>query len=217
MSHTSIMDQDARFWDRIARKYATDPIKDMIGYDRTLERTRALMAPTDRVFELGCGTGTTALKLAPSATHVTATDVSTEMITIAREKAAAQGARNIDFLTASHRHLPFADGTFDTALAFNVFHLLDGRALAFAEMHRILKPRGLFISKTPCLMEMSWLIRLAIPVARLVGKAPFVEAFSAGTLERDIVAAGFTIEERARHGSTRKDPRLFIVARKVGG
>ena len=31
---------DARFWDRIARKYAADTISDMAGYERTLERTR---------------------------------------------------------------------------------------------------------------------------------------------------------------------------------
>ncbi|WP_338000423.1 hypothetical protein [Chelativorans sp. YIM 93263] len=30
---------DARFWDRTARKYAAGPITDMAGYERTLERT----------------------------------------------------------------------------------------------------------------------------------------------------------------------------------
>ena len=36
---------DARFWDRAARKYARDPIKDMAGYERTVERTKELLAP----------------------------------------------------------------------------------------------------------------------------------------------------------------------------
>jgi ubiquinone/menaquinone biosynthesis C-methylase UbiE len=206
---------DARFWDRIARKYADDPIKDMDGYERTVACTRGYLAPTDRVFELGCGTGTTALKLAASVAHVTATDVSGEMITVAREKAASQGIRNIDVSTASHRQLPFGNDAFDVALAFNVLHLLDDRPQALHEVHRILKPGGLFVSKTPCLREMNPLIRLALPVARMIGKAPYVSAFAADTLERDIAAAGFAIEERARHGSTRKDPRLFLVARKV--
>ena len=42
---------DARFWDRIARKYAADPIADMAGYERTLERTRHYLERDHVVFE----------------------------------------------------------------------------------------------------------------------------------------------------------------------
>src|SRR5690606_31668869 len=76
---------DARFWDRAARKYARDPIKDMIGYERTLDRTVQLLRASDVVLELGCGTGTTALKLAPHVARIVAADVSQEMIAIAQE------------------------------------------------------------------------------------------------------------------------------------
>jgi hypothetical protein len=51
---------------------------------------------------------------------------------------------------------------------------------------------------------------------QIVGKAPHVAIFSATVLEREIEAAGFAIIERARHGSKRKDARIFIVARKAG-
>lgn len=208
---------NASFWDGAARKYARAAIKDMVGYERTIERTRALLSSTDRVFELGCGTGMTALKLAASVAHVTATDVSGEMIAIAQERAATEGAHNIDFTMISQPHLPFPTGAFDTALAFNVLHLLSDRTQALAEMNRILKPDGLFVSKTPCIREMNPMIRLAIPFAQMIGKAPYVDAFSAEALEREIVAAGFAIEARARHGAARKDPRHFLVARKVAG
>lgn len=77
---------DAHFWDRAARKYAADPIADMAGYERTLERTRQHLKGSDTVFEFGCGTGTTALRLAGSVERIVATDISGEMITIAREK-----------------------------------------------------------------------------------------------------------------------------------
>jgi hypothetical protein len=50
---------------------------------------------------------------------------------------------------------------------------------------------------------------------QLVGKAPYVAFFSAVELEREIERAGFTIIERARHGSSRKDARIFIVVRKA--
>ena len=91
---------DAQFWDRIARKYATDPIADIAGYERTLERTRHYLRSTRSSFEFGCGTGTTALKLAPSVGRIIATDISDEMIAIAREKAKAEGCTNATFEVA---------------------------------------------------------------------------------------------------------------------
>jgi ubiquinone/menaquinone biosynthesis C-methylase UbiE len=206
--------EDARFWDRAARKYATDPIKDMPGYERTLDRVSRLLNGSDAVLEIGCGTGTTALKLASSVAHMVATDVSGEMIAIARERAATQACENVAFSVAPAERAPGSDGAYDAVLAFNLLHLLPDRPAALAHIHRLLKPGGLFVSKTPCLSEMNLLIRLAVPVMRRVGKAPYVAFFSAPELEAEIVDAGFAISERGRHGSKRKDPRIFIVARK---
>ena len=79
---------DARFWDRTSRKYAASAILDRAGYERTLDRTRALLGSGDRVLELGCGTGTTALLLADDVQHYLATDISAGMIAIANEKRA---------------------------------------------------------------------------------------------------------------------------------
>jgi ubiquinone/menaquinone biosynthesis C-methylase UbiE len=204
----------AGFWDRIARKYASDPIKDMRGYESTLDRVRHFLRTSDTVLEIGCGTGTTALRLAPSVSRMTATDVSSEMIAIARERAAAQACENVEFSVASVEHAPGADGTYDGVLAFNLLHLIADRPSTLSHVRRLLKPGGLFISKTPCLSEMNPLIRLAVPVMRLVGKAPYVSFFSATELEAAIAKAGFAIVERGRHGSSRKDARIFIVARK---
>lgn len=207
---------DARFWDGVARRYATDRIKDMAGYERTLARSRQLLAGNDRVLELGCGTGTTALRLAPSVARIVGSDVSSEMIAIAREKTVAQACRNAVFEVAAADDLAGADGAYDAVLAFNLLHLIADRPSALASIWRRLKPGGLFISKTPCLREMNPLIRFAVPIARIIGKAPFVAFFSAHALETEIAAAGFAIMERERHGSGRKDARIFIVARKTG-
>ena len=206
---------DARFWDRIARKYAADPIKDVEGYARTVDRTRHYLRDTDTVLEFGCGTGTTALKIAAHVSRMVATDLSGDMIAIAREKAAAQACGNAEFAVATPERAPWPDGSFDAVLAFNLWHLVADRTSALARVHRVLKPGGLFVSKTPCLAEMNPLIRLVLPVMQLVGRAPYVAIFSATALEREIEAAGFAIIERARHGSGRKDARIFIVARKA--
>jgi ubiquinone/menaquinone biosynthesis C-methylase UbiE len=207
-------DKDARFWDRAARKYAASPISDTAGYERTLERTRHYLKPTDAVIEIGAGTGTTALRLAPSVEHYLATDISTEMIVIGRDKAEAAGCANITFEVSTPDASPWPDETFNVALAFNVLHLIAARGEALAGVHRLLKPGGVFISKTPCLKEMNPLIRAVVPVAQLLGQAPYVTAYSGDELEREITAAGFEIIERARHGSGKRDARPFLVARR---
>jgi len=210
---------DAGFWDRIAPKYATDTIKDMAGYERTLIETRRWLGAADTILELGCGTGTTALRLAPHVHHLLATDLSGGMIAIAREKAAAQQCTNAQFMAAT-AEMPagpkagFDEAGFDAVLAFNLLHLVRDRAALLRQVHQALKPDGLFISKTPCLTEMNPLIRLAVPVAQWLGKAPHVAFFNAVALEDEMVSAGFMILERGRHGSGRKDARFFLVARK---
>jgi ubiquinone/menaquinone biosynthesis C-methylase UbiE len=208
---------DARFWDRKARQYARDPIKDQAGYERTLMRTRQLLRPTDQVLEIGCGTGTTALALAEGVASLVGTDLSAEMIAIAREKALARRCGNVRFAVAAAEDVAgaaFADGGADVVLAFNLLHLVGDQAAVLRQIFRVLKPGGTFISKTPCLREMSPLIRLAVPLMRAIGQAPQVLFFSAGELEQAVEQAGFIITERARHGSGAKDARLFLVARK---
>lgn len=209
---------DARFWDKIARKYATDPIADLAGYERTLERTRYYLKPGDAVLEFGCGTGTTALKLAPSVARYVASDLSSEMIAIAQDKAKAEDIAHLTFAVATPEAGPWPDGEFDVALGFNVLHLVAERDVALASLHRVLKPGGLLITKTPCLAEMSLLLRLALPLMlplmQLIGKAPHVAFLSAKDLERDLTAAGFEIIERASHASKGKDARPFLAARR---
>lgn len=207
---------DARFWDRAARKYARDPIKDMAGYERTIARVRECLRQTDVVLEVGCGTGTTALRLAPGVARYVATDISGEMIAIAREKAAQEQCGNVEFsaVGSDPGTSPWPAGEYDAVLAFNLLHLVAGRPRYLRQIHDALKPGGLFISKTACLAEMNRLIRYAVPIAQMFGKAPTVAFFKGDALVDDIVKAEFSVVEQARHGTKPKDPRIFIVARK---
>lgn len=206
--------KDTRFWDRSARKYAATPISDVAGYERTLERAHHYLREEDTVFEFGCGTGTTALKLARSVRRIVATDISGNMIAIARERADASGCLNVEFEVGTPGEAPWPDKTFDVAMGFNVLHLIATRDTALKGVHRLLKPGGVFISKTPCLKEMNPLVRVAIPAMQIVGKAPFVAFLSEDELEHEIEAAGFDVIERARHGSRGRDVRPLLVARR---
>jgi len=206
---------NTRFWDGAARKYAVQPLADPAAYERTLESTRRHLKPTDAMVEFGCGTGTTALKLAPAVARIVASDISPEMITIAGEKAAAEGVSNVEFAVATPEAAPWPNASFDAAIAFNLLHLIEARQAALANIHRLLKPGGLFISKTPCLGDANPIYRVLVPVMRMVGKAPYVAFFSNNDLEREIAAAGFEIIARERHGSKPNDSRPFLVARRT--
>lgn len=205
----------ARFWNRVARKYAADPIADLAGYETTLRRVSALLSPAHSVLEIGCGTGSTALRLAAGTRQWLATDLSPEMIAIAREKLAAQPLPQLRFEVADAEAAVAASARHDAVLAFNVLHLMSDLDGALRALLPSLKPGGLFISKTPCLAEMNPLVpRLFVPLARALGKAPHVLSFDAAQLRAAFERHGLTIEAFERHGTKRKDFRVFIVARK---
>lgn len=206
---------DARFWDRASEKYARSTIKDQAGYERTLERTRELLAATARVLELGCGTGTTALRLAGGVHSYTATDISPGMIAIAEGKLVAGPVASLTFRTATAETLAGEGTRYDAVLGLNYLHLVRDLPATLRAIHALLEPGGLLISKTPCLGDMNPLIRLVLlPVMRAVGLAPTVIVFDTNELERMIREAGFEIVARESHASKGKDARPFIVARR---
>ena len=205
----------ARFWDRIALKYAADPIADLAGYEFTLRQVEDLLTADQDVLEIGCGTGTTALRLAPFTRRLLATDVSAGMIAIAREKLAAQSVPQLSFAVADAEEPVAGPGEFDAVLAFNLLHLVTDLDRTLQLAVQALRPGGLLISKTACLTELNPLIRyLAVPVMQAVGKAPHVLCFDADELQAAIARQGMDIVSVERHGTRGKDFRVFIVARK---
>jgi ubiquinone/menaquinone biosynthesis C-methylase UbiE len=205
----------ARFWDRIAVKYAADPIADMAGYEATLRRVQGLLSADQDVLEIGCGTGSTALRLAPFTRRMLATDVSTGIIAIAREKLAAQPVPQLSFDVADADAAVAGLGEYDVALAFNVLHLVTDLDRALELAIRALRPGGLLISKTACISEMNPLIPyLALPLMRAIGKAPHALCFDAAVLQLAITRQGMDIVSVERHGTRGKDFRVFIAARK---
>ena len=202
-----------QFWDRRAAKYARKPVPDQAAYQRTLERVRAYLGPDHSVLEVGCGTGTTALELAASARRIVATDYSAEMIAIATEKARARAVSNVEFRSCALDDAALAGQAFDVVIAMNLLHLLEAVPQELQRLHALVRPGGLFISKTPCLGDQGLALRLVIPVLQAVGAAPRVSFVSERSLTADIVAVGFAVEETGMYPL--KSRSLFVVARKA--
>ena len=206
---------DIRFWDHIAPRYAKMPISNQEAYEATLDRVKSHLSATDRVVELGCGTGSTALILAPHIARYTASDAAAGMIAIAEDKRAAAGQTNLHLRQAGIDAAAFADAPCDAVLAFNLLHLVPDLDAALAEIAAMLPAGGRFISKTPCLNEKA-LLRLIswtlVPAMQLVGRAPRLRRLDIATLDRALDRAGFdTVETGLYPASTASH---FIVAQK---
>lgn len=208
------MKDTSLFWDNISEKYAKSTIKNMPAYEQTLDRTRSYLKAEDRALEIGCGTSNTAVKLAPSVREYVASDYSRGMVDIGQKRAAEAGLSNLRVVQGAISDPQFENGSFDHVLGFNLFHLVPDDVATFKHVHRVLKPGGLFISKTPCLAPMKFLFSPMIGVMKAVGKAPHVTLYGTDTLEAAIVSAGFEVIEYGDYPA-RKTPSRFLVARKV--
>ena len=92
------------------------------------------VAPGSRVLDVAAGYGEpslTAAKVAGPQGSVTATDISAEMIAFGRERAAAAGLDNIEFVESDAAGLEFPEGSFDAALSrWGIIFEPDGEAAA---------------------------------------------------------------------------------------
>jgi ubiquinone/menaquinone biosynthesis C-methylase UbiE len=200
------------FWDRHAPKYAKKPIADVTAYEEKLRCVTSLLRPTDRVLEIGCGTGGTARKIAPVVGHVTATDLSAEMIRIARSRSRGNAAGTPEFLQAEASQ-DISGHPFDVICAFSVLHLVGDITAVLDAAFRQMKPGGTFISKTVCLKDAPLWMRIIVRVLMAARIAPDVIIFSRTELTRHLTRAGFEIEATRYFGKNRLSP--FIVARRA--
>jgi ubiquinone/menaquinone biosynthesis C-methylase UbiE len=205
------MEVSNRFWDKIADKYSKRPIADEDSYQKKLEKSQTYFRPDMELLEFGCGTGGTAIIHAPHVKRIRAIDISPRMIEIAESKAQAAGAENVDFEVRTIEELDAPDGSFDAILGLSILHLVKDLDAVLAKVFRLLKPGGVFISSTVCMLDLASLIRFVVPVMQLFGQAPFVAYFTHEELLERIKAAGFEIDYDWLPG---KKKAVFIVARK---
>jgi ubiquinone/menaquinone biosynthesis C-methylase UbiE len=206
-----LMDRETAFWNKLADKYSRRPISDEAAYQKKLEVTRKYFQPDMEVLEIGCGTGTTAIAHAPFVGHIRATDLSTRMVEIAKDKAKAAGIDNVTFEALSVDALDVPGASIDVVMAHSILHLLEDKERAIADIHNMLKPGGVFVTSTACIRDMMLPLRLMIPVGRFLRLFPLVQVFSVAELKDSLESAGFEIDYEWQ---PKKSAAAFIICRK---
>lgn len=200
-----------RIWNRFAKGYAKRAISDPESYNRKLEQTARRLTSDARLVEVACGTGTTALWHAPKVAHVRASDFSSEMIAIARQKAHDAGVTNVDFVVEAVDDLPPPETPFDAALAMSILHLLPDPAGTLDRLVAQLRPGGYLFSSTVCLRDMGGIVPRLVPCLGWTGIVPRLNPMTADQVLAAHEAAGLRIVDHWRAGP---GAALFIEAQR---
>ena len=185
------------------------PAYDVVVRLTTRESTfkRAMIAQTDarltdRVLDLGCGTGTLAIALGSRVAKAFGVDADPRVLERARAKAARAGVP-VQFDSGFADSVPHADESFDLVVTSLFLHHLrwDGKLAALREALRVLRPGGRLhvadwgepdnLLMRAAFFPVQWLDGVENTRDNVLGRLP--EAFR---------SAGFIHEEQTRTFST---------------
>jgi ubiquinone/menaquinone biosynthesis C-methylase UbiE len=104
-------------------------------------RQRVVGAAEGRVLEVGAGSGLNLPLYGPGVSSVLALDASSELLAMARERAAATSVP-VEFLEASAEAIPIDNSSIDTVVTTWTLCTIADAQRALAEARRVLKPGG---------------------------------------------------------------------------
>jgi SAM-dependent methyltransferase len=125
-------------------------------FERALDRydeaffAAAAIGVTDRVLDIGCGTGKTTREAARAATagSVLGVDLSSAMLAVARQRAADAGLDNVRFEQADAQIHPLAPEAFDVAIGSTSIMFFGDRVAGLANIGRALRPGARLVQLT---------------------------------------------------------------------
>lgn len=138
-----------RLFSTIADRYDLITVLLSFGQDQRWKRRLVRLAgpiTCARVLDLACGTGDIARIASTAGADVTGIDITPRMIALAREKSRAAGVARTRFLVGDMMALPLPDGCADVVTAGYGLRNVPDLERAIAEVYRVLKPGGRFLS-----------------------------------------------------------------------
>jgi len=166
------------------------------------------------VIEFGCGTGYFTKEIAKKARNVIATDLSDEMLEIARIQ--LKEFQNISIQKANCEATSFPSERFDTVFMANLIHVLINPIKVLQESHQILRNGGLLLLVDFTGYRMNWFgkMKLGVRYLRKWGWPPRYTRnnLSPGEITSFLENVDFKVEEVQLIGDRTKV--LYVRARK---
>ena len=166
------------------------------------------------LIEFGCGAGFFTKVLAENASHVVATDLSDEMLAVARTQ--LKDWQNVIVEKADCENPDSPDEKFDSVFMGNLIHVIENPSIALMESYRILKDGGLLliVDYTGYGIKRFEKMKMGIRFLKKWGKPP---GYFRGNLSPDelcslVESAGFKVEEVQLMGG--KIKALYLRGRK---
>lgn len=151
------------YYDELAREYDRRYQNPELAYMHSVE-DEVLLKHLSKgvVLDIGSGTGRQSILLAKNGYRIIGIDISSEMIEIARAKAAGEGLANtnIDFLVATAEALPFKACSANSVISiFGALNHIPAYRQAYGEIARVLKPEGVFVFTVVNRWNLSWWLK----------------------------------------------------------
>jgi ubiquinone/menaquinone biosynthesis C-methylase UbiE len=128
----------------VAANYASHPVM-ASGPELGRMVELGVRSGAERVLDLGCGAGHTALAFAPKVAEVVAVDLAEAMLAEGRRLARERGIGNVDFRLGDVEQLTLPDASFEVVTSRFSAHHYPAPERALAEVVRVLRPGGSFL------------------------------------------------------------------------
>ena len=146
------------------------------------------ISATDKVLELGCGTGLFTEKIYKATkANIIAGDISEDLLEVARKK-----VPEVVFKLEDAMNLNYPEHTFDVVCGSSILHHLDMEQ-CYKEILRVLKPGGRMVFAEPNMVNPQIFIQKNIPfIKKMLGDSPDETAIVRWKSRKQLEGIGFT-------------------------
>ncbi|MDP8100773.1 class I SAM-dependent methyltransferase [Phocoenobacter atlanticus] len=202
-------------WSPIAKKF--DKFQHYIAGEETISQIIAKLSQLKElgnVVEFGCGTGHYTKMLATNCNTILATDISEQMIEIAKTNLIEFD--NISVQQTNCYSTNLAESSYDTVFMANLIHVVSQPEKALAEAYRLLKPNGklIIVSYTTDGMTYINILKMIYRYLKVFGKPPKGGTkFGLNTLIDFVNTHRFNVDEAKLLGD-KQSKAMFVIAKK---